>query len=127
MIKTDQYGKPMRPKPSRKPVAGPEKAEAMRGLVQELLDRQVVRPCNSEYGSPALVVPKKRIGGKTEWRLVVDFTNLNDVTVRDSFLMPRIESLMHQLHGSTVYSLIDLKNGFWQIRMRPEDLRRRAL
>jgi hypothetical protein len=69
-----------------------------------------------------LVIPKKAFAsGRKKWRIVVDFHNLNEVTVGDSFPLPVITEILDTLGKSKYFSTIDCANGFLQVPVRPED------
>ena len=87
-------------------------------MVQELLKAGTVQPSSSPYASPVVLVKKK----DSTWRLCVDYMKLNGMTVKDRFPIPLIEDLMDELGGSKVYSKIDLRAGYHQVRMDPQDI-----
>ena len=79
-----------------------DRAEAMKKLLAEFIERGWIEPSDSEWASPAFIVPKKEKG---EWRLVVDYRGLNEQTEHDSYSVPLIDSILHKkkekadLHG----------------------------
>ncbi|WVZ89562.1 hypothetical protein U9M48_035946, partial [Paspalum notatum var. saurae] len=87
------------------------------------LDKGFIRPSSSPWGCPALFVEKKDQGGK---RLCVDYRPLNAVTVKNKYPLPHIDILFDQLRGATVFSKIDLRSGYHQIKVREEDIPKTA-
>ena len=81
--------------------------------VVALIQKGWVRPSISPWGAPVLLVPKK----DGTWRFCVDFRNLNAVTIRDSFPLPRIDDLLHKVGQARVYSKMDMQSGFHQVPM----------
>ena len=85
----------------------------MREQISVLLRKGWIRPSASPWGAPVLLVPKK----DGTWRFCVDFRNLNAVTVRDSFPLPRIDDLLHKVGRAAVFSKMDMQSGFHQVPM----------
>jgi hypothetical protein len=86
--------------------------------LQYLLDKGYIRPSISPWGCSALFVEKK----DKELRLCVDYRLLNAVTIKNKYPLPRIDILFDQLAGAQVFSKIDLRSGYHQIKIRPEDI-----
>jgi hypothetical protein len=101
---------PISKRPYRMPPA--ELAELKKQL-QELLDKGFVRPSTSPWGCPALFVKKK----DESLRLCIDYRPLNAVTIKNKYPLPRIDVLFDQLVGAKVFSKIDLRSGYHQIKI----------
>ncbi|CAI7814425.1 unnamed protein product, partial [Closterium sp. NIES-54] len=105
--------------PGAKPVSrapyrlSPTKLTDMKIQIEYLLDRQLVRPSTSPYGAPVLFTPKP----DGSLRMCIDYRALNKQTVKNKYPIPRIDDLLDQLRGATVFSKLDLRSGYWQIKM----------
>ncbi|KAK4403215.1 Transposon Ty3-G Gag-Pol polyprotein [Sesamum angolense] len=86
--------------------------------LEELLKKGFVRPSTSPWGAPVLFVKKK----DGSMRLCVDYPQLNRVTVKNKYPLPRIDDLLDQLKGATTFSKIDLRSGYWQLRISKNDI-----
>jgi hypothetical protein len=90
--------------------------------LQELLEKGFIRPSSSPCGCPAIFVKKK----DQTLRMCVDYRPLNEVTIKNKYPLPRIDILFDQLTGARVFFKIDLRSGYHQIRIRPEDIPKTA-
>jgi hypothetical protein len=102
-------------------VSGRELVE-LKKQIDELLENGYIRPSTSPWAAPMLFVEKKD-GTK---RMCFDYRALNEVTVKNKYPMPRIEDLFDQLRGASVFSKIDLRSGYHQLRIRPTDIPKTA-
>ncbi|GJY17665.1 putative reverse transcriptase domain-containing protein [Tanacetum coccineum] len=84
--------------------------------LQELADRGFIRKSTSPWGAPVLFVKKK----DGSFRMCIDYRELNKLTVKNRYPLPRIDDLFDQLQGSSTYSKIDLRSGYHQLRVRDE-------
>ncbi|GJW67345.1 putative reverse transcriptase domain-containing protein [Tanacetum coccineum] len=100
----------------------PSEMEELSTQLQELSDKGFIRPSSSPWGAPVLFVKKK----DGSFRMCIDYRELNKLTVRNRYPLPRIDDLFDQLQGSSVYSKIDLRYGYHQLRVRDEDIPKTA-
>ncbi|GKD32781.1 putative reverse transcriptase domain-containing protein [Tanacetum coccineum] len=85
--------------------------------LQELSDKGFIRPSSSPWGAPVLFVKKK----DESFQMCIDYRELNKLTLKNRYTLLRIDDLFDQLQGSSVYSKIDLRSGYHQLRVREED------
>ncbi|GJR69274.1 putative reverse transcriptase domain-containing protein [Tanacetum coccineum] len=90
--------------------------------MKELSDKGFIRPSSSPWGAPVLFVKKK----DGSFRMCIDYRELNKLTVKNRYPLPRIDDLFDQLQGSSVYLKIDLRSGYHQLRVREEDIPKTA-
>ncbi|KAL0543736.1 hypothetical protein IC582_018840 [Cucumis melo] len=100
----------------------PAELKELKVQLQELLDKGFIRPSVSPWGAPVLFVKKK----DGPMRLCIDYRELNKVTVKNRYPLPRIDDLFDQLQGATVFSKIDLRSGYHQLRIKDEDIPKTA-
>jgi hypothetical protein len=110
---------PISKRPYRMP---PKELAELINQLQELLDKGYIRPSSSPWGCPALFVKKK----DGSLRLCVDYRPLNAVTIKNKYPLPRIDVLFDQLARARVFSKIDLRSGYHQIKIRPCDIAKTA-
>ncbi|GKC10298.1 putative reverse transcriptase domain-containing protein [Tanacetum coccineum] len=96
----------------------PSEMEELSTQLQELSDKGFIRPSSSPWGAPVLFVKKK----DGSFRMCIDYRELNKLTMKNRYPLPRIDDLFDQLQGSSVYSKIDLGSGYHQLRVRDEDI-----
>ncbi|GJY76958.1 hypothetical protein Tco_0482074 [Tanacetum coccineum] len=99
------------------PEVFPEENELSEQL-QELSDKGFIRPSSSPWRAPVLFVKKK----DGSFRMCIDYCELNKLTVKNHYPLPRIDDLFDQLQGSSIYSKIDLRSGYHQFRVREQDI-----
>ena len=96
----------------------PVELQELRVQLQEILDKGFIRPSTSQWGAPVLFAKKK---DKT-LRLCIDYRQLNKVTIKNRYPLPRIDDLFDQLRGAQVYSKINLRTGYHRLRVRETDI-----
>ena len=92
--------------------------EELRKQLDELLEKEFIRPSKSPWGAPIIFMTKK----DNTLRMCMDYRALNKLTVKNSYPLPRIDEIFDQLKGSKYFSKIDLRSGYHQIRMSEESI-----
>ncbi|GFV82294.1 retrovirus-related Pol polyprotein from transposon 412 [Trichonephila clavipes] len=111
---------PIKQHPRRLPFA---KQEEVGTLLREMQENDIIEPSSSPWASPIVLVRKK--DGST--RFCVDYRKLNDVTKKDSYPLPRIDDTLDTLSGHKWFSTLDLKSGYWQVEIHPEDREKNSI
>ena len=104
-----------RPIKSRIYRTSPAEAEAQLKEIDAMLARSVIEPCESQWGAPVVMVPKK----DGTYRFCVDYRGINAVTKKDVYPLPRIDDCLDRLAGMKWFTVLDAKAGYWQLRVDP--------
>ena len=100
----------------------PAELRELKAQLQELLSKGFIRPSASPWGAPVLIVKKK----DGSFRMFIDYRQLNKVTIKNKYPLPRIDDLFDQLQGACVFSKIDLRSGYHQLKIRATDVPKTA-
>ncbi|GJW61595.1 putative reverse transcriptase domain-containing protein [Tanacetum coccineum] len=100
----------------------PSELKELSGQLKELQDKGFIRPSSTPCGAPVLFVKKK--GGF--FKMCIDYRELNKLTIKNRYLLPRIDDLFDQLQGSQFFSKIDLRSGYHQLRVHEDDIPKTA-
>ena len=100
----------------------PAMVQSVREHLKEMLDLGVIRPSNSPFASNVVLVKKK----DGTLRFCIDLRRLNNNTVKDSYALPRTEETFDALHGSCIFSTLDLKSSYWQVEIEENDKHKTA-
>src|SRR3954465_7478193 len=111
--------RPISKRPYRMPA---NDLEEIKKQIKELLEKGYIRPSSSPWGAPVLFVLKK----DGTLRMCVDYRSLNEVTIKNKYPLPMINDLFDQLEGATVFSKIDLRSGYHQLKISEQDIPKTA-
>lgn len=95
----------------------PAKKDILKSELDSMIKKEIIEPCSSPWASPVVMVPKPN----GEVRVCVDYRRLNAITVPDTYPIPRIDDLLHAAKPTAFMTSLDLKSGYWQVRIRKED------
>lgn len=95
--------------------------EIINEKIKELLSENIIEPSTSPWNSPILLAPKKGVNEKKEFRMCVDFKNLNKVSETRTFPMPDLDEELAKMAGCTIFSTLDIYSAYYQIMMREQD------
>ncbi|GFX48771.1 hypothetical protein TNCV_3479551 [Trichonephila clavipes] len=95
----------------------PVKKEILRKEIEDLLEKDIIEECESPYGAPVVLIPKPN----NQFRLCIDYRKLNEVTVSDTYPLPRMDDLLQEAKHTAYISTIDLKSGYHQVNVNPAD------
>ena len=110
---------PIKQKPYRQPLV---KRKIVEEEIEKMLQNQVIQPSQSAWASSITLVPKP--DGST--RFCVDYRKVNAVTEKDCYPIPNIQELFDTLQGASIFSTLDLKSGYWQVDLHPDDVPKTA-
>ncbi|GJW03483.1 putative reverse transcriptase domain-containing protein [Tanacetum coccineum] len=96
----------------------PSEIKELSVQLQELLEKGFIRPSSSLWGALVLFVKKKDLS----FRMCIDYRELNKLTIKNRYPLPRINDLFDQIQGSSMYSKINLRSGYHQLRIKEEDI-----
>ncbi|KAL5577207.1 hypothetical protein UlMin_018906 [Ulmus minor] len=100
----------------------PAELKELQLQLQELLEKGFIRPSHSPWGAPVLFVKKK----DGTFRMCIDYRELNKMTIKNKYPLPRIDDLFDQLKGAAVFSKIDLRSGYHQLKIKESDVPKTA-
>ena len=109
---------PIKLAPRRVPFA---KREFVKAEIEKMLKRGVIRESNSPWAAAVVLVQQH-----SKWRTCIDYRRLNSVTRKDSFPLPRIDSIFDSLAGSQWFCCLDARSSFWQVEVEPADIEKTA-
>jgi len=94
---------------------------ALNEQIDQMLKDNIIRPSNSEWRSPVLLIKKKTPDNSIQYRFCIDLKKVNNITAKDCYSLPRISETVDALSGSKFFTTLDVDRAFWQIPMKEED------
>ena len=122
-IKLMEGATPVNSKPYPLPY---QHADEVKKQMQQLIKAGIIRKSKSSWASPTIVVPKPDRNGKKEWRVCIDYRELNRRTIKDKYTIPSMRDLYRKLRGNKIFSNIDLRSGYYHIPIKQEDQHKTA-
>jgi hypothetical protein len=101
----------------------PQDLDELKVHLQDLLDHGFIREAHSPYGAPILFAKK---AGDTKRRLCIDYRDLNRITIKDRYPLPRVDELIDRLFGARYFTKLDLRSGYHQVRIADDDIQKTA-
>ena len=115
--------KPHTKTPYRRPYkTGPKELELLKKTIDDMMQKQFIQRSQSRFGAPVLFTPKK----DGTMRMVVDYREINKITVKNGYPLPSVEELFPIVQGAKYFSKIDLHSGYYQIRIAEKDREKTA-
>ena len=100
----------------------PHELEAQRSIIRQLKDNGWITHTSSPFAAPSMLVGKKDDGsGQVQYRMVINYRALNAITISPEYPLPTIQDVLNMLHGAKVFTVLDMEQGFHQIRVDPHD------
>ena len=118
-IELKEGSKPVYQQPYR---AGPHQRQLEEEEIKKMLDADVIEPAITEWATPIVLAPKK----DGSLRFFIDYRRLNELTVRDSYPIPRMDECIDSLGEARIFSTLDANSGYWQIELADEDREKTA-
>lgn len=110
---------PIKQRPYR---IAPSEAEFVKGEIQAMLDKGIIRESSSPWASPIVIVPKKN----NKRRICIDYRKVNKVTEKDVYPLPVIDDILDSFQGAKWFSTLDLASGYWQVALKEKDKKKSA-
>lgn len=104
----------------------PQAKQEVRNQVKQMLKEGIIEESESPWCSPVVLVAKKTSDGSLKFRFCIDFTKLNEITVKDSYPLPRIDETLEALAGSNWFTTLDADSGYWQVELSEDDREKTA-
>ena len=101
----------------------PQDMDELKVHLKDLLDHGFIREAHSPYGAPILFAKK---AGEVKRRLCIDYRDLNRITIKDRYPLPRVDELIDRLFGAKYFTKLDLRSGYHQVRVAEEDIQKTA-